>query len=207
MSMNVNSQSITDANILTEPNFLDWLKNLRIVLKRERLAYVIVEPIPESTTVDALDSSTWIIDSRATDQMKGNSSLFTMFQSHPSSSNVTLSNGSTSCVLGTGTIHQTPLITLTSVLSLPQFSFNLISMSKLTRTLNCSISFFPDCCLIQDLSTKQIIDRGHESRGLYIIETNVSKYVVCSRVVTPFKLHCHLGHPFLFVEKAISSVF
>ena len=36
-------------------------------------------------------------------------------------------------------------------------------MSKLTRTLNCSISFFPDYCLILDLLTKQIIGRGHES--------------------------------------------
>ena len=53
MSTNVNSQSIMDANILTGPNFLDWLKNLRIVLKRERLAYVIVEPLPESLATDA----------------------------------------------------------------------------------------------------------------------------------------------------------
>ena len=53
MSMNVNSQSIMDANILIGPNFLDWLKNLRIVLKRERLAYVIIEPLPESLATDA----------------------------------------------------------------------------------------------------------------------------------------------------------
>ena len=56
MSTNVNSQSIMDANILTGPNFLDWLKNLRIVLKRERLAYVIVELLPQSPAVDALGS-------------------------------------------------------------------------------------------------------------------------------------------------------
>ena len=45
-----------NVNILTRPNFLDWLKNLRIVLKRERLAYVIVEPLPQSPTVDAPES-------------------------------------------------------------------------------------------------------------------------------------------------------
>ena len=64
-------------------------------------------------------SSTRVINSRATDHMIGNSSLFTTFQSHPSTSTVTLEDGSTSCVLGSGTIHPTPLITLTSVLSLP----------------------------------------------------------------------------------------
>ena len=86
--------------------------------------------------------------------MIGNSSLFTTFQSHPSTSTVTLADGSTSYVLGSGTIHLTPLITLTSVMGLPQLSFNLIFVSKISRTLNCSISFFPDYCLIQDLSTK-----------------------------------------------------
>ena len=67
MSTNVNSQSIMDANILTEPNFLDWLKNLRIVLKKEILAYVIVEPLPESLFLMHLKEfrghirSTWLI--------------------------------------------------------------------------------------------------------------------------------------------------
>ena len=53
MSTNVNSQSIMDANILTKPNFLDWLKNLKTIVKRERLTYVIVEPLPQSPIVDA----------------------------------------------------------------------------------------------------------------------------------------------------------
>ena len=38
----------------------------------------------------------------------------------------------------------TPSIPLTSVLSLPNFSFNLMSVSKLTRALKSYISFFPD---------------------------------------------------------------
>ena len=138
--------------------------------------------------------------------MTGNSSLFTTFQSHPSTFTDTLADGLTSCVLRSGTIHLTPLITLTFVMSLPQFSFNLISVSKLTRTLNCNISFFPDYCLIQDLSTKRIIGRGRESGDLYILDTEMPKSIACSRVVTSFELHCRLVHPSLFVEEAISSV-
>ena len=80
-------------------------------------------------------SSTWVINSEVIDHITGNSSLFTTFQSHPFTSTITLADGSTSCVLGSRTIHLTPLITLTSVLSLSQFSFNLISVSKLSRTL------------------------------------------------------------------------
>ena len=95
-------------------------------------------------------SSTWVIDFEAIDYMTGNSSLFTTFQSHHATSTVILADESTSHVLGLRAIH----ITLTFVMSLPQFSFNLISVSKLTRTLNCNISFCPDYCLTHDLSTK-----------------------------------------------------
>ena len=142
--------------------------------------------------------------------MTGNSSLFTTFQSHPSTSIVTLPDRLTSCVLGSGTIHLTPLITLTPVMSLPQFSFNLISMSKLTRTLNCNISFSPDYCLIQDLSTKRVISKGCESGGLYILDTEVPKsgsLHARSGVVTPFKLHCRPGHPSLSLLKKLYPQF
>ena len=96
---------------------------------------------------------------------------------------------------------------MTSVISLPQFSFNLISVSKLTRTLNCNISFFPDYCLIHDLSAKRIIGRECESRGLYILETEVSKFVASSGVVTPFELYYRLGHPSLSLLKKLYPQF
>ena len=147
--------------------------------------------------------SKYIIDYGATNHMTSNSSLFTTFQPHSSTSTVTLADGSTSYVLGSGTIHPTLLITLTSVLSLPQFSFNLISMSKLTCTLNCSISFFPDYCLIHDLLTKRIIGRGRESGGLYTLDIEVPKFVACSIVLTSFELHCRLDHLSLSLLKKL----
>ena len=152
----------------------------------------------KTNTCFIFSSSTWVIDSGAIDHMTGNSSLFTTFQSHPSISTVTLTDGSTSCILGSRTIHPTSLITLTSVLSLPRFSYNLIYVSKLTRTNHC---------LIQDLSTKRIIGRGRESRDLYILETKVPKSVACSGVVTPFDLHCHLGYPSLPMLKKLYPQF
>ena len=99
-------------------------------------------------------SSKWVIDSRATDHTTGDSSLFFTFQSQPSTSIVNLANGSQSCVLGTYTIFTTSSIPLSSVLSLPNFSFNLMSINKLTQTRECYISFFPAFCLFQDLRTK-----------------------------------------------------
>ena len=80
-------------------------------------------------------------------------------------------------------------------------------MSKLTRTLNSSISFFPNYCLIQDLSTNQIIGRGREFEGLYILEPKVSTFVACSGVVTPFELHSRLSHPSLCLLKKLYPQF
>ena len=76
-------------------------------------------------------------------------------------------------------------------------------MSKLTLTLNCSISFFPNYCLIKNLLTKRIIGRAREYGGLYIIEIEVSKSVACSGVVTPFELHCRLDNHFLSLLKKL----
>ena len=53
MSSNVNLRSILDTNKLTKPNFLEWLRNLRIVLKVEKIAYVLDEPLPKSLAIDA----------------------------------------------------------------------------------------------------------------------------------------------------------
>ena len=140
-------------------------------------------------------SSEWVVDFEATNHMTGNSSLFSTFQSQPSTSTITLADGSQSCVLGLGTIFPTPSLPLLSVLSLPNFFFNLMYVSKLTRALKCYISFFPDFCLFQDLMTKQIICRGSEFEGLYILDHVVLGFVDCSGVIAPFEMHYRLGHP------------
>ena len=85
-------------------------------------------------------SPKWVIDSGATDHMTGNPSLLSNFQPHKSITPVTLADGSTSSVIGSGTTKPTSSLHLSSVLSLPQLSFNLISVSKLTRALNCCVS-------------------------------------------------------------------
>ena len=74
----------------------------------------------------------WVIDSEATNHIIDNSSLFSTFQSQPSTSTITLADGSQSCVLRLDTNFPTPSLPLSSVLSLPNFSFNLMSVSKLT---------------------------------------------------------------------------
>ena len=42
--------------------------------------------------------------------------------------------------------------------------------------------------------TKQIIGRGHESGGLYILDPAVPRPIACFGVTIPFEAHCRLGH-------------
>lgn len=63
--------------------------------------------------------------------MLGLSGIFSSLT--PSSSIVTLANGSSSHVKGIDTVHPTSSLPLSLVLYLPQFSFNLMSVSKLTK--------------------------------------------------------------------------
>ena len=55
MSTTVNLRSLLDANKLTNANFIDWITNLRIVLKAEIIAYVLDGPLLESPVVNAFD--------------------------------------------------------------------------------------------------------------------------------------------------------
>ena len=43
---NINLRSILEANKLTGSNYIDWLRNVKIILRGEKLAYVIEIPVP-----------------------------------------------------------------------------------------------------------------------------------------------------------------
>ena len=95
---------------------------------------------------------------------------------------------------GIGLAHPLPSLPLTFVLYTPECPFNLISISKITRTLNCSIIFFDKFVTLQDQSTGKTIDIGCESQGLYHL-TSKSSPAVCVFTDVPLLIHSCLGHP------------
>ncbi|KAK8596879.1 hypothetical protein V6N13_001488 [Hibiscus sabdariffa] len=50
---NLSLQSLLEKEKLNGINFLDWFRNLRIVLKQERNEYVIEEPVPDESAGNA----------------------------------------------------------------------------------------------------------------------------------------------------------
>ena len=51
--------------------------------------------------------------------------------------------------------------------SLPSFNLNLMSVSKITSSLNCCVVFTPHGCVLQDLATRRMIGSGKQHAGLY----------------------------------------
>ena len=54
---------------------------------------------------------------------------------------------------------------------------------------------------------KQIIGRGREFGGLYILDPTISKAIACSRITTPLETHCQLGHSSLPLLKKLCPQF
>lgn len=79
------------------------------------------------------------------------------------------------CVLETAQISHTinyPLYgdnLLKDVLCVPSFGFNIMSVSKVTKDLKCSVTFYPEHDVFQDLCIGKVKVTGREKDGLYIL--------------------------------------
>ncbi|XP_043806179.1 uncharacterized protein LOC122721713 [Manihot esculenta] len=83
----------------------------------------------------------WILDCGASDHISGNLSLFSTLVSPSTPSKLTLANGSQTQVKGIGNVCLLPSIPFSNVLFTPDCPYNLISVSKLTKDLHCSVIF------------------------------------------------------------------
>nr|KYP62139.1 hypothetical protein KK1_016664 [Cajanus cajan]KYP62140.1 hypothetical protein KK1_016665 [Cajanus cajan] len=110
----------------------------------------------------------WILDSNAFDHMIGNQSIFSQLSFSDSLPLVTLANGSQIKVHGISQMHLLLHLPLHFVLFVPNCPFNLISISKLTRTLDLSVLFVNKSIFIQDRHIRQMIGVKDES-GDYIV--------------------------------------
>ena len=84
---------------------------------------------------------------------------------------IQVANGSLTPVSGKNNVSVTPNITLSSVLHVPNMSCNLLSISKLTKSQNYSVTFFSTHCVFEDLTTAKVIGSAKEREGLYYLVT------------------------------------
>ena len=114
-------------------------------------------------------NSTWIIDTGASDHMTRDSGQLKSLK--PSSQSViSTANGSTSPITGEGSIILSDSLTLDTVLVVPSLEHNLLSVSKITSTLACTVIFWPAFCVFQDILTQKILGYGVRRGKLYYLE-------------------------------------
>ena len=112
---------------------------------------------------------TWIIDTGASDHMTWDSSQLKSVL--PSSQSViSTANGSTSLITGEGSVIFSNTLTLDIVLVVPSLEYNLLSVSQITSTLACTVTFWPSFCVFQDILTRKILGYGVRWGKLYYLE-------------------------------------
>jgi len=91
----------------------------------------------------------WVLDSGATDHITGNKSFFSSLSTSGHLRSIIMGNGSKVSSHGVGTVHLFPSLPIDNVLYVLGSSFNLLSINRLTRSLDCIISFIKDSVCLQ----------------------------------------------------------
>ncbi|KAL0424418.1 UNVERIFIED_CONTAM: hypothetical protein Sradi_0976600 [Sesamum radiatum] len=123
-----------------------------------------------SLSNNVLDS--WIVDTGATNHMCAHKHNLqhTSIPSHAIS--VHLPDGNTQSITHIGSVTLDKTLTLTDVLYIPNFKFNLLSVSKLCSNSSIEVLFHSTCCLLQDQATKRVIAVGKLQRNLYVLDSS-----------------------------------
>ncbi|KAK0581916.1 hypothetical protein LWI29_019529 [Acer saccharum] len=132
----------------------------------------------------------WIIDSGATSHICSTYSVFSSLKPITNSF-VTLPNHTKIPVFFIGTVQISPSLLLTDVLFVPQFKFNLLSVSALTSSSQLSVSFFTDSCVVQDINSMRMIGKGKKLESLYVLDANLPLASVSSPESCTPAVHLH----------------
>lgn len=103
-----------------------------------------------------------------------------LFSSPPLSVNVkiNLPNNeiATATYIGIVVLHDK--LTLYNVLFVPGFSFNLLSISHLTRHSACIVTFLSTHCVLQDQLSMNVIGTAEQEGGLYHLNFKLDTHCV-----------------------------
>ena len=87
----------------------------------------------------------------------------------------------------------------------PKITYNLPSISEITRDLNCPVVFSPDNVFFQDLSSRKTIGTARHNRGLHLLDNDAPtrNWYRTSLLSSYFSMakkdctlwHFRLGHP------------
>ena len=104
--------------------------------------------------------------------MAYDSNIFVDMDVLPKPISITLPDGSSKTVTLVGNVMLDDNIKLKRVLYVPEFKFNLLSVTRLLTDQRLCIHIYPAECIFQDLFTNQIVVVAHEHGGLYKLQSS-----------------------------------
>ena len=157
---------------------------------------------PEQASLATNDNDVeWVLDSGASKHVAGKLGVFESYTKHPPTHKGTIqtADGTKQPVVGIGTVKCTSSISLSSVLHVPAFPVNLVSLSALIDEIDCSVTLDKFGCLIQERQTRQMVGTGIRRRGLWYVDQGVQPDVVCAATMEDKEKqamihHCRMGH-------------
>ncbi|PKU60283.1 Retrovirus-related Pol polyprotein from transposon TNT 1-94 [Dendrobium catenatum] len=146
----------------------------------------------------------WFLDSGASSHLTSDSSHFQSTHPYTGTNQVIIGNGQSLPIHSTGKgILPTPqgTIRLSLLHLVPNLSFNLLSVHRLTTDNNCAITFSSNGYTIKDRTTHRTLLTGPCINGLYPVQvrsspcSNTSNLALISVQPVPDLWHRRLGHP------------
>ena len=99
-----------------------------------------------SFLTSSFNSIAWVIDSDRTDHMTYCSQLFSKYIPSAGNRKIHIAYGTFSVIAGSGTVRVSPTITFENVLHVPKLLCNLLSISHITKDLDCHAYFSSSNC-------------------------------------------------------------
>ena len=145
--------------------------------------------------------------------MTYNKSLF-QYMTPSNKTSVVTADGASNPVTGAGSIAFTPNLSLHNTLLMSSLSNRLLSVSQVTKQLDCCVLMYSTFCLLYDVHKKEIIGRGTKRYGLYYIDdVTPGKFLqTCSDTSEKIKKimlwHNRLGNvSFCYLKIVVPSLF
>lgn len=120
----------------------------------------------------------WIIDTDATDHI---TPFFHLLQDvSPCNATLQLPNDATAVISHIGRLVLSPFLTLTGVLYVPSFAYNLLFISKLLQDTSYQVTLLASKCYLQGKDLHKSLELGKEEDGLYMLTSKPISSVYCS---------------------------
>ncbi|KAK9053678.1 hypothetical protein SSX86_024752 [Deinandra increscens subsp. villosa] len=137
----------------------------------------------------------WVVDSEAMEHITYRTDLLENKKKSLYEAPVIIPNGETVPIDGKGDYVLQGGNKIKEVIFVPKFKCNLLSVRRLTKDLQGSVTFYPDFCVIQGLRSRNLIGAGECKKGLYRMGIfGNGRKALATTVETVETWHKRLGH-------------